>query len=92
MDRFVEYMHTERGMADALRAVVASGGNPFAASRERLVDALSSLLTAGAAAGSLRGDVETDDVLASISGITLAASGPAQAARMLDLLMDGLRP
>lgn len=91
MDRFVDYMTTKRGMADALRAVVASGGNPFAASRERMVDALSSLLTAGAAAGTLRGDVEPGDVLASITGITLAAGEPAQAARMLDLLMDGLR-
>ena len=30
MDRFVDYMTTKRGMADALRAVIASGGNPFA--------------------------------------------------------------
>src|SRR5450755_1259983 len=26
--RFVDYMTTKRGMADALRAVIASGGNP----------------------------------------------------------------
>src|SRR5580704_19169303 len=36
MDRFVGYMTTKRGMADALRAVIASGGNPFAQSRDRL--------------------------------------------------------
>ncbi len=28
MDRFVDYMTTKRGMADALRAVIASGRNP----------------------------------------------------------------
>ena len=28
MDRFVDYMSTKRGMADALRAVIASGGEP----------------------------------------------------------------
>jgi hypothetical protein len=32
--RFVDYMTTKRGMADALRAVIASGGNPFAQSRD----------------------------------------------------------
>ena len=56
-----------------------------------MVEALSSLLGAGAAAGTLRDDVEPADVLASVSGIGLAAAEPAQAARMLDLLMDGLR-
>lgn len=91
MDRFVDYMTTKRGMGDALRALAASSGNPFAASRERMVEALSSLLDAGAAAGTLRGDVEPADVLASVSGIGLAAADPTQAARMLDLLMDGLR-
>jgi len=28
MDRFVDYMTTKRGMAGALRAVIASGANP----------------------------------------------------------------
>jgi len=40
MDRFVDYMTTKRGMADALRAVIASGGNPYAQSRDRLITAL----------------------------------------------------
>src|SRR5215471_12368096 len=50
MDRFVDYMTTKRGMADALRAVVASGGNPYAQSRDRLTAAIASLLGAGAGA------------------------------------------
>jgi AcrR family transcriptional regulator len=94
MDRFVEYMTTKRGMADALRAVIASGGNPFAESRQRLTTAITTLLKAGAAAGTVRADVEPGDVLASVSGISLAAGDPAQreqAGRLLDLLMDGLR-
>src|SRR5258708_5683395 len=36
MDRFVDYMTTKRGMADALRWLIASGGNPYAHSRDRL--------------------------------------------------------
>jgi len=94
MDRFVEYMTTKRGMADALRAVIASGGNPYAQSRDRLLAAIGSLLHAGAADGSLRADVPAADVLAALSGVSLAAGEPAQrdqAGRLLDLLIDGLR-
>jgi AcrR family transcriptional regulator len=94
MDHFVDYMTTKRGMADALRAVIASGGNPFAHSRDQLVATIRTLLQAGAATGLLRSDIEPDDVLMSLSGVSLAAGLPAQrdqARRLLDLLMDGLR-
>jgi hypothetical protein len=94
MERFVEYMTTKRGMADALRAVIASGGNPYEQSRTRLLGALTTLLSAGAAAGTVRSDVAAEDVLASLSGVSLAAGEPAQreqARRILDLLLDGLR-
>ena len=94
MDRYIEYMSTKRGMADALRAVIASGGTPYAQSRDRLITAITSLLQAGAESGTLRADIEPADVLASLSGISLAAGEPAQRAqarRLLDLLMDGLR-
>src|ERR1700730_15306556 len=47
MDRFIDYLATKHGMADALRAVIASGGDPFAQSRESLLDAVSTLLGAG---------------------------------------------
>ncbi|WP_308190632.1 TetR/AcrR family transcriptional regulator [Streptomyces sp. HPF1205] len=94
MDRFVDYMIAKRGMADALRAVVASGGNPFAHSRDLLVGTLSALLEAGAREGALRTDIDPADVLTALSGVSLAAGRPdnrEQAGRLLDLLMDGLR-
>ena len=94
MDRFIDYMTTKRGMADALRALIASGGDPFAQSRDRLLGAITALLTAGTAAGTMRSGVEPGDVLASLSGVSLTAGEPAQrdqAGRMLDLLVDGLR-
>ena len=94
MDRFVDYMTTKRGMADALRAVIASGGNPFAQSRDRLIAAITTLLSRAAArrgraarrrAGGRAGQPER----------RVAGRGePAQrdqAGRVLDLLMDGLR-
>ncbi|HEV3169126.1 MAG TPA: TetR/AcrR family transcriptional regulator [Actinocrinis sp.] len=94
MNRFIDYMATKQGMAEALRAVIASGGNPFSESRDRLTAAISLFLAAGADAGILRSDVDSYDVLAGLSGISLSAGEPArreQAGRLLDLLLDGLR-
>ncbi len=94
MDLFLEYMTTKRGMSDALRMVIASGGNPFAESRARLLAAFSALMQAGAADGTLRADLDPADLLASMSGVSLAVGDPGQreqAGRLLDLLMDGLR-
>ncbi|MET7752974.1 TetR family transcriptional regulator [Micromonospora sp. NPDC005367] len=94
MDRFIDYLAAKRGMADALRLVIESGANPYSESRDRLYAALDLLLAAGVAAGTVRDDVPSADVLASLSGVSLAAGEPArreQAGRLLDLLMDGLR-
>jgi Transcriptional regulator len=91
MDRFVGYVATKRGLADALRAVASAGENPFAESRTRLLTTVGLLLEAGVAAGSVRTDVAAEDVLAAVHGLTLTATDPEQAHRLLDLLMDGLR-
>ncbi len=94
MDHFIDYMTTKRGMADALRALIASGGNPFSHSRDQMTQAISTLLSAAADAGTVRADVEPGDVLAALSGVAITATEPAQreqARRLLDLLMDGLR-
>jgi AcrR family transcriptional regulator len=94
MDRFVDYMTTKRGMAEALRAVIASGGNPYAHSRDRLLTAIGALLDAAAADGTVRAGVDSGDILSALNGVTLTAGEAGQrdrAGRLLDLLMDGLR-
>jgi AcrR family transcriptional regulator len=99
MDLFLEYMTTKRGMADALPKVIASSGNPFAESRARLLAAFTALMKAGAADGTLRADLDPADLMASVSGVSLAVGEPTprdqaardQASRLLDLLMDGMR-
>jgi hypothetical protein len=51
-------------------------------------------MQAGAKDGTLRADLDPADLMASMSGVSLAAGDPgqrAQAGRLLDLLMDGLR-
>lgn len=92
MGRYLDYMVTKRGMAEALREVIASGRTPYAHSRDRLLGAVETLLAA--AEGSLRSDVDKGDVLAGLMGVSLAAGDltqRAQADRLLDLLVDGLR-
>ncbi|MFJ9813149.1 TetR/AcrR family transcriptional regulator [Streptomyces sp. NPDC101158] len=94
MDRFIDYLATKEGMADALRAAVASGADPFAETLDRLSAAIDSLLHAGADAGLLRSDVDPFDVGLSLAGVALITSSPAQrdrSGRLLDLLLDGLR-
>lgn len=91
LDRFIDYMSVKRGLADALRAVVAAGGNPYNHSRTRLTEAVGLLLTAGANAGVLRGDVKASDVLSMSAGFMTAGGDPDNARRMARILVDGLR-
>ncbi|GAB6897954.1 TetR/AcrR family transcriptional regulator [Kineosporia succinea] len=94
MDRFVDYMTTKREMADALHAVIASGRNPYAMSRDRLTAAVKLLLDAGVEAGTLREGVDPLDVLTAVSGVAMATGQHdqrEQAGRILDLLIGGLR-
>jgi len=94
MDRYIDYMGTKRGLADALRVVIASGVNPYAHSRDALLGAIGVLLEAAREAGTVRRDIDPADLLTSLSGLSLATADPGQreqAGRLLDLLMDGLR-
>ncbi|MFF7633170.1 TetR/AcrR family transcriptional regulator [Kitasatospora sp. NPDC008050] len=92
--RFIDYATAKFGMADALRAVVASGTNPYAESRELIQRALGDLMDAGTAAGAIRSDIRATDMFAALAGIALTSAAPEQreqAERLLDLTLDGLR-
>ncbi|MFF3661731.1 TetR/AcrR family transcriptional regulator [Streptomyces olivochromogenes] len=93
--RFIDYATAKLGMADALRAVVASGTNPYAESHELIQAALTSLMNAATAADAIRTDISPTDMFAALAGIALTSAGPdqrEQAERLLDLTLDGLRP
>ncbi|MFC8248505.1 TetR/AcrR family transcriptional regulator [Streptomyces chartreusis] len=94
MDDYIDYLAAKQGMADALRAAVASGADPFAETLDKLGTALGTLLHAGADASLLRPDIDPFDVGFSLAGVALITSAPDQrerAGRLLDLLLDGLR-
>jgi AcrR family transcriptional regulator len=91
MRRYQDFVATKRGMAETLRAVVASGAITSAQTRKHLNEAIATIVDAGVADGSLRDDVGPEDVTASLAGIMLAAADEQQATRMLRLLVDGMR-
>ncbi|MFJ1745639.1 TetR/AcrR family transcriptional regulator [Streptomyces sp. NPDC088116] len=94
MDRFVDYWATKIGLTEAIEAVVAAGGDPFAQSRGRVDDAVGTLLAATVTAGATRPEVEPDDVVVSLSGIAMVAAvidDRDQVRRVLDLFYEGIR-
>src|SRR6202050_3471348 len=94
MDRFAGYVTAKREMADALRAVFASGAVTVPEIREQLAAAVQATPDAGGAVGSLRPDVRAEDIVATVVGMfaaTSLAGGQEQLQRMLDLLMDAIR-
>ena len=95
MDLFGDWIATKNGMLDTLLAMVESGEIAHAHTRTELLAAIDDILEAGRTSGQLRSDVPAEDIAASLIGIFTVASSPdhsALAARLLDLLMEGLRP
>ncbi|NED84971.1 TetR/AcrR family transcriptional regulator [Streptomyces sp. SID11233] len=95
MDRYAAFFAAKRGISDTLRAGWASGTIATPATRERLTAAIAVILDAGAQAGSLRADVEPDEVTMMLLGVflsTTASNSPELTGRLLDLVVDALRP
>ncbi len=95
MDLFDAWLAAKRGMMGTLRAMIDTGDLALAHSRDELLLAISTILTAGSAAGDIRADANAADIAASIIGIFTVAGKPEQrdqAQRLFDLLMDSLRP
>jgi AcrR family transcriptional regulator len=90
MDRYASFVAAKRGMAESLRAIFDSGAMEPSQTRDSIVGAVDMLLRAGADDGTLRPDVQADDVVSSLIGIFLASGSPQQTSRMLDLLVAGV--
>jgi hypothetical protein len=80
------------GMLDTLLAMIEAG--EIAHAQTGLLAAIGEILDAGRVTGELRADVTAEDIAASLIGIFTVARPPehdAQASRLLNILMDGLR-
>jgi AcrR family transcriptional regulator len=92
MEKFVDFMAAKRGMADVLRAVLLSEQDRVH-TRDLLRTAIATLLDAGAATGTVRPDIDPNDVLMGLGGITMIAGEENQrdlATRLIDLLLHGV--
>lgn len=95
MESFLDFLAAKQGMARALKAALESDEGQRLHTRALITGALATLLEAGAADGTIRADANPLDVMMALGGISLIAGDAdqrVQATRLLDLLMDGLRP
>jgi len=94
MRQFAVYVGRKRGMAMALRATLGSDNELFAYTHDRITQAITKLVDAAAADGTIRGDVDPSDLLRAMSGICMAADTPGwsdRTGRLINLLIDGMR-
>ncbi len=93
LERYSDFMTTKKGLSAALH----SGDPAFETLpgyfRAKLEPALSGLLDAAVSSGQVRGDIIAYDLLRAIGNLSMVAGddGRAHAARMVALLIDGLR-
>jgi AcrR family transcriptional regulator len=94
MQRFVTYVASKKGLATYLKSVVAADSDLFTDSKSRIHDTIGRLIESATAAGSIRPDVDPQDVIHTLGGFCLMNdinSDPEQGKRVAKLLMDGLR-
>ena len=94
MDDYAQFVARKRGMAESLRALSQAGVIAASDTRARISDTLQKFLDAGAAAGTLRSDVQAEDVATTLVGVFLASHDfprSEQTGRMLDLVFAGIR-
>ncbi|MET8612881.1 TetR/AcrR family transcriptional regulator [Streptomyces misionensis] len=90
----VDHAAVGKGMSSVLESIMATDSPVFEDARTRMADALSLLLEAGSAAGTVRDDVTGSTLLRALGGICgmRATEGWLVEARQITaLLFDGLR-
>jgi len=95
MRLFVDYIATKKVMASALGSIVGGAAELYAFSGAQITGAMSSLVERAGAAGDIRPDVDPNDLLRALVGFTYGNASPgwqASALRLIDILIDGLRP
>jgi AcrR family transcriptional regulator len=94
MRLFVDYIATKKVMASALSSI-GGGAELRASSGEKITAAMVLLVEGASAIGEIRPDVDPNDLLRALVGFTYGNASPgwrASALRLIDILMDGLRP
>ncbi len=95
VQRLSAYAVTKHGLADALRKATTRGNDLSSTSTyDAIVGALDRLLQANIAAGTLRPDLDADDVILALAGLWQldpASDWKGQARRIYDIVISGMR-
>jgi hypothetical protein len=94
MNRLAAYTVTKQHMSQALSAAGSSDAGWSAEAYAKVFATVDRLLSAAVDAGTVRSDMRPGDVVLAMSGLMrldVSTDWEAQADRLLDLLMDGLR-
>ncbi len=93
--RLARYAVTKHGLADALRKAGTPGSElPSSETYTAIVAAIDRLLQANIAAGTLRPNLDADDVILALAGLWQldpAGDWSAQAQRIYDIVLGGLQ-
>jgi AcrR family transcriptional regulator len=92
---FAGYVARKKGMAMALKSALGPDNSLFTDSHRRMHDAFGAVLDAAVNSGDVRPDADPDDLMRGLSGICMTSDATAESrrrnARLIDLLVDGLR-
>ncbi|MFE0044381.1 TetR/AcrR family transcriptional regulator [Streptomyces albireticuli] len=94
MDRLARFAMTKAGLADAIRMATSAPGGQPKPGHAPVTSAAGLLLRANEEAGAIRPGVTPDDFFLAIAGLWQLdprSDWQPRAARLLDLVMDGLR-
>ncbi|MDL5200025.1 TetR/AcrR family transcriptional regulator [Streptomyces sp. ALI-76-A] len=94
MDRFARFAMAKAGLAEAIRNAMSAPGQPAKPGNAPVTEAAELLLRANEEAGTIRPGVTADDFFLAIGGlwqIDPRGDWQPRTARLLDLVMDGLR-
>ncbi len=94
MDRLAQFAMAKAGLAEALRTTVSRQGGLARLGHGPVTAAVTLLLDSNEKAGTIRPGLTAEDFLLAIAGlwqIDPHSDWPPRAARLLDLVMDGLR-
>lgn len=94
LDLLIDYMATKRVVAAALQADPGEGSRVYAQAGATILPALKRLTETAHAAGDIRADIDFEDILRMMSGLSIGYEKPGWdvgARRLLSVMMAGLR-
>ncbi|MFC5825851.1 TetR/AcrR family transcriptional regulator [Nonomuraea insulae] len=95
LGQLIAHAAASAGMASVLESLTTTRSEIFAQARAAMMDAVATIMAAGAEAGDIRADVAPETVFRAMGGVCTSHDQPdweAGAHAVVRLVLDGLRP